>query len=159
MWEYSKSTQIPSLELYVEEVPLGSVGALNQSPTPMPISTQETQNPFVPSQSCTPSRPPLNQVSSDAVVNLGESDEMRSWDGGNESNDLVDDPSEDDVDVDEDVLANDMILGNIPTIVAPTPYALCPPLDEYEEDSSWRTWTYDTTYTEEGKLEKGYDVR
>ena len=84
---------------------------------------------------------------------------MRSWDGGNESNDLVDDPSEDDVDVDEDVLANDMILGNIPTIVAPTPYALCPPLDEYEEDSSWRTWTYDTTYTEEGKLEKGYDVR
>ena len=57
MWEHSKSTQIPSLELYVEEVPLGNVGASNPYPTPMPISTQETQNPFVPSPSCTSSQP------------------------------------------------------------------------------------------------------
>ena len=70
MWEHSKSSQIPSLELYVEEVPLGNVIASNPSPTPMPISTQKTQNPFVPSPSCTPSQPPLNQVSSDTVVNL-----------------------------------------------------------------------------------------
>ena len=88
------------------------------------------------------------------MVNFGESDEMGPWDDGNESNELVDDPSEDDVDVDGDALANDMILGNIPTIVSPTPYALCPPLDEYEEDNSWRTWAYDTTYTEEAELEK-----
>ena len=155
MWEHSKSTQIPSLELYVEEVPLGNVVASNPSPTPMPISTQETQNAFVPSPSCTPSQPPLNQVSSDVVVNLGESDEMGPWYDGNESNELIDDPSEDDVDVDKDALANDMTLGNIPTIVAPTPYALCPPLDEYEEDNSLRTWACDTTYTEEGELEKG----
>jgi hypothetical protein len=58
-----------------------------------------------------------------------------------------------DVDVDEDALANDMTLGNIPTIVAPTPYALCPPLDEYEENNSWRTWACDTTYTEGGAFE------
>ena len=38
---------------------------------------------------------------------------------------------------------------------AVTPYALCPPLDDYEEDNSWRTWACDTTYTEEGELEKG----
>ena len=43
------------------------------------------------------------------------------------------------MDVDEDALANDMTLGNIPTIIPPTPYALCPPLDEYEEDNLWRT--------------------
>ena len=40
------------------------------------------------------------------------------------------------MDVDEDALANDMTLGNIPTIVALTPYALCQPLDEYVEDNS-----------------------
>ena len=44
---------------------------------------------------------------------------MVPWNDGNESNELVDNPS-------EDALANDMTLGNIPTIVAPTPYALCP---------------------------------
>ena len=59
---------------------------------------------------------------------------MGPWDDGNESNELVDNPSEDDLDVDEDALANDMTLGNIRTIVAPTPYAVCPPLDEM-----WRT--------------------
>ena len=89
------------------------------------------------------------------MVNLGESDEMGPWDDGNESNELIDDPSEDDVDVDKDALANDMTLGNIPTIIAPTPYALCPPLDEYMEDNFWRTWACDTIYTEEGELEKG----
>ena len=61
---------------------------------------------------------------------------MVLWDDGNESNELVDDPSEDHVDVDEDDLGNDMTLGNILTIVAPIPYALCPPLDEYVEDNS-----------------------
>ena len=76
MWEYSKSTQIPSLELYIEEIPLGNVVASYPSPTPMPISTQETQNLFVPSPSCTASQPPPNQVSSDAVLNIGESDDM-----------------------------------------------------------------------------------
>ena len=139
MWEYSKSTKIPSLELYVEEVPLGNVVASNLTPTPMPISTQEIVNPFVPSASYTFSQPPTNQVPIDSMVNLGESDEMGPWDDGNESNELIDDPSEDDVDVDEDALANDMTLGNIPTIIPPTPYALCSPLDEYEEDNSWRT--------------------
>ena len=79
---------------------------------------------------------------------------MGPWDDSNESNELSDDPSKDDVDVDEDARANDMTLGNIPTIFAPTPYALCPPLDEYEEDNSWRTWACDTTYAEEGELEK-----
>ena len=89
------------------------------------------------------------------MVNLGESNEIGPWDDGNESNELIDDPYEDDVDVDKDALANDMTLGNIPIIVAPTPYALCPPLDQYEEDNSWRTWACDTTYTEKGELEKG----
>ena len=46
-------------------------------------------------------------------------------DDGNESNELVDDPSENnvdvDVDVDEDALATNTILENIPIIVAPTP--------------------------------------
>ena len=80
---------------------------------------------------------------------------MRPWDDGNESNELIDNPSEDYVDVDEDALANDMTLNNIPTIIPPIPYALCPTLDEYEEDNSQRTWACDTTYTEEGELEKG----
>ncbi|XP_057524317.1 uncharacterized protein LOC130804037 [Amaranthus tricolor] len=79
---------------------------------------------------------------------------MGPWDDGNECNELIDDPSKDDLDVDEDALATDMTLGNIPIIVPPTPYALCPPLNEYEEDNSWRTWACDTTYTEDGELEK-----
>ena len=58
------------------------------------------------------------------------------------------------MDTDEDALANDIILGNIPTIVAHTPYALCPSLDEYVEDNSWRTWVCDTTCTEDRELEK-----
>ncbi|XP_057539115.1 uncharacterized protein LOC130817428 [Amaranthus tricolor] len=121
----------------------------------MPISTHETVNPFVPSAPCTFSQPPTNQVPINSMVNLGESNEMGPWDDGNKSNELIDDPSEDDVDVDEDALANDMTLGNISTIIPPTPYALCPPLDEYEEDNSRKTWACDTTYTEEGELEKG----
>ena len=88
---------------------------------------------------------------------------MGPCDDDNESNELVDDPSEDDVDVDvdEDALANDMTLGNIPTIVAPTPYTLCPPLDEYMEDNAWRTWDCDNTYTEDGEIEKGmvFDIK
>ena len=47
MWEHSKATQIPSLELYVEEVPLGNVVASNPTSTPMPILTQETVSPVV----------------------------------------------------------------------------------------------------------------
>ncbi|XP_057515415.1 uncharacterized protein LOC130796968 [Amaranthus tricolor] len=121
----------------------------------MSMLFQETQNPFVPSPSCTLSQPPPNQVSIDAMVNLGESNEVAHWDDGNESNELVDDPSEDDVDVDEDALATDMTLGNNPTIIAPTPYALVLPLDEHVEENSWRTWACDTTYTEEGEFEKG----
>ena len=80
---------------------------------------------------------------------------MGPWDDGNESNEIVENPFEDDVDVDEDALANDMTLDNVPTIVAPTPYALCQSLHKYEEDNSWRTWACDTTYTEEEELEKG----
>ena len=140
MWEHSKISH--SLEIYAEVVPLGNVVASNPNPTPMPISTQD---PFNPSP-CTPSQPPPNQVSNDEVVNLGDMDD------GFESNELDDDPSEDDVDVDEDALATDMTLGNI---VPPTPYAKCPSVDEHEEDNSWRTWACDTTYTEEGELEKG----
>ena len=63
-----------------------------------------------------------------------------------------------DVDEDEDALANDMTLGNISTIVAPTPYDLCPLLDEYVEENSLRTWVCDTTYTKDGEFEKGYDM-
>jgi hypothetical protein len=51
IWEYSKFSRIPSLELYAKEVPLGKVVASNPTPTPMPISTQD---PFGPSPSCTP---------------------------------------------------------------------------------------------------------
>ncbi|XP_057544261.1 uncharacterized protein LOC130823603 isoform X1 [Amaranthus tricolor] len=119
MWEHSKSTQILSLELYVEKVPLGNVVASNPTPTLMPISTEETVNHFVPFANCTLSQP---LVPIDSMVNLGESDEMGPWDDGNESNELIDDPSEDDVYVDEDALANDITLGNIPTIIPPTPY-------------------------------------
>ena len=138
MCEHSKATSTSSLELYVEVVPLGNqvVNVTSNPSTPILILTQETQNPFVPSPSSTPSKPPKTQVPNNATVNLGESTELVPWDDGNESNELDDDPSEDDVDVDEDALANDMTLGNIPTIVAPTPYALCPPLDEYVEDNS-----------------------
>ena len=59
MCEHSKSTQIPSLELYVEEVPLGNVVASNPTPTPMPILTQENVNPVVSSASCNFSQPPM----------------------------------------------------------------------------------------------------
>ncbi|XP_057537246.1 uncharacterized protein LOC130814961 [Amaranthus tricolor] len=48
-----------------------------------------------------------------------------------------------------------MTLRNIPTIVAPTPYALVPPLDEHFKDNSWRSWDCDTTYTDEGEFQKG----
>ena len=89
MWEHSKSTQIPSLELYVEEVPLGNVVASNPTPTPMPLSTQETVNHFVPSASCTLSQLLLNQVPINSMVNLGESDEMGPRDDGNVSNDKL----------------------------------------------------------------------
>ncbi|XP_057533134.1 uncharacterized protein LOC130811017 [Amaranthus tricolor] len=79
----------------------------NPSPTPIFILTQETQNLFIPSPSSTPSESPQTQILNDATVNLGETFELVPWDDGNE---LVDDPSEDDVDVDEDALANDMTL-------------------------------------------------
>ena len=72
MWEHSKARSIPSLELYVEVVPLGNqvVNVTSSpSPTPMPILTQETQNPFVPSPSSTSSESPQTQVSNDATVN------------------------------------------------------------------------------------------
>ena len=62
MWEHSTSTQIPSLELYVEEVPLGNIVASNPTPTPMPILTQETINPVVSSASCTFSQPLTNLI-------------------------------------------------------------------------------------------------
>ena len=65
MWEHSKATSIPSLELYIEVVPLGNQAVnvtSNPSPTPMPILTQETQNSFVPSQSSTPFKSPQTQV-------------------------------------------------------------------------------------------------
>ena len=70
MWEHSKSTSIPSLEVYVEEVPLGNQGlnvTSNPSPTPISILTQENQNPFVPSPSCTPCKPPPMHVSNEDV--------------------------------------------------------------------------------------------
>ena len=72
----------------------------------------------------------------------------------NESNDFVDDPSEEDIDVDvyEEALATNMTLGNIPTIIAPTLYALVPPCDEHIEENSWRSWACDTTYTEKGEF-------
>ena len=159
MWEHSKATYIPSLELYVEEVLLSNQivnVTSNPSPTPMPILTQGTQNPFVPSPSSTPFEPSQTQVPNDATVNLGEKTKLVPWDDGNESNEFVDDLFEDDVDadVDEDALANDMTLGNIPTIITPTPYALCPPLDQYVEDNSRRTWACDTTYIEDGSLKR-----
>ena len=146
-WQHSKANSTTSVELYVELLRRGNQ-ALNvtsnpsptHTPTPMPIITQETPNPSVPSPSSTPS--------DDPNVNLGESSQLIPWDDGNESNELIDSPSEDDVDVDEETIANDII-------VPPTPYAQCPPLDEYEEDNSWRTWVCDTTYTEDGELEKG----
>ena len=74
--EHSKSTQIPSLELYIEEVPSGNLVASNPSPTPMHMLTQETQNSFVLFPSCTPSPLLPNQVSVDVVVNLRESNEV-----------------------------------------------------------------------------------
>ena len=49
----------------------------------------------------------------------------------------------------------DMTLGNVPKIVAFTPYALVPPLDEHVDDNSWRSWACDTTYTEEEEFEMG----
>ena len=48
-----------------------------------------------------------------------------------------------------------MSLGNLSIIIAPTPYALVPPLDEHVEDNSWRSWACDTTYTDEGEFQKG----
>ena len=91
------------------------------------------------------------QVLNDVKVNLGERNEVISWDDDNESNDFVDNPFKDDVKVDEDALATNIILCNIPTIVAPTPYALVPPLDhEFVEDNSWRSWACNTTNIEEG---------
>ena len=102
----------------------------------------------IPFPSSTTSESPQTQLPNDATVNLVESTELVPWDDGKESNELVDDAS-------EDALANDMTLGNIPTVFAPTPYALCPPLDEYVEDNFWRTWVCDTTHTEDGEFEKG----
>ena len=48
-----------------------------------------------------------------------------------------------------------MTLGNIPTIVAPTHYALVPPIDEHVKNNSLRSWACDTTYTKERQFEKG----
>ena len=62
MWKHSKFTQILSLDLYVEEVPLWNVVASNPTRTPMPILTQETVNPFILSASCTFSQPRTKQV-------------------------------------------------------------------------------------------------
>lgn len=57
-------------------------------------------------------------------------------DDNNESNDFVDTTSKDDVDVYEDALTNDIILGSIPAVVAFTPYTLVSPLYEHVEDKS-----------------------
>jgi hypothetical protein len=114
MWEHSKANSTPSVELYVELLRRGNQ-ALNvtsnpsPTPTPIPIVTQETPNPSVPSPSSTPS--------DDPNVNLGESSQLIPWVDGNESNELIDSPSEDDVDVDEETIANNII-------VPPTPYAV-----------------------------------
>ena len=51
------------------------------------------------------------KVPNDATVNLEESYKVVPWDNGNDSNELVDDPSKDDVDVDEDALATNY--GNL----------------------------------------------
>ena len=83
MWEFWKSTSIPSLELYVEEVPLGNqdvnvvetnavLNVTSSAPSPAPFSTQETQNPFLllfSSPSSEPNQLQL-QVSIDVTVNL-----------------------------------------------------------------------------------------
>ena len=68
MWEYSKSTSIPSLDLYVEEVPLGNqdvnvvetnvfLNVTSSVPSPTPFPTQETKNPTMLSSS-SPSNEP-----------------------------------------------------------------------------------------------------
>ena len=110
----SKSTSIPSLELYVEEVPLGNqdvnvvetnafLNVTSSAPSPTPFPTQETQNLIMPSSS---------SPSNDDTFNLEDTNEP--WDDVNsESNEFVEAPSEDDVGVDEEALANDMNLGNI----------------------------------------------
>lgn len=77
---------------------------------------------------------------------------MVPWNNDNESSDLLDYPSEDNVDVDEEALATNMTLGNILIIVVPTPYALVPPLDEHVDDNSWRSCACDITYTKEGEF-------
>ncbi|XP_057536703.1 uncharacterized protein LOC130814600 [Amaranthus tricolor] len=166
MWECSKFTSIPSLELYVEEVPIGNqdvnvvetnafLNVTSSAPSHTPSATQETQNPIMPSSS-SPFNEPNQlqiQVSNDDTFNLEDTNEP--WgDVNSESNEFVEAPSEDDVGVDEEALANDMSLGNIPTIIAPTPYALVPPIDEHVEDNSWRSWDCDTTYTDERKFQK-----
>ena len=49
MWEHSKSTSIPSLEVYVEEVPLGNQGlnvTSNPSPTPNVYAYLNLRNSF-----------------------------------------------------------------------------------------------------------------
>ncbi|XP_057538702.1 uncharacterized protein LOC130816111 [Amaranthus tricolor] len=141
MWEYSKFTSILSLELYVEEVPLENqdvnvietnavLNVTSSASSSTPFSTQETQNPIMPSSS-SPSNEPNQlelEVSNDDTINLEDTNEP--WDDVNsQSNEFVEASSEDDVGVYEEALANDMTLGNIPTIVAPTPYALVPPLE------------------------------
>ena len=59
-----------------------------------------------------------------------------SWESNNESEGFFESPFEDDVGLSEDALANDMILGNISTIVPPTPYALISRLDKHIEGNS-----------------------
>ena len=114
MWEYSRSTPSPSLELYVEEVPLGNedinvvetnafMNITSSTPSHTPFPTQETQNPFMPSSSC-PSNEPNQlqfQVSNDDTFNLEDTNEL--WgDVNSESNEFVEAPFEDDVGVDEE---------------------------------------------------------
>ena len=133
MWEYLRSSSIPSLELYVEEVPLENrnvnvvatnavLNVTSSTSSPAPFSTQETLNPILPSFS-SPSNEPNQlelelQLSNDDTINLEDTNEP--WnDVNSESNEIIEAPSEDDVGVDEEALANDMPLGNIPTIVIP----------------------------------------
>ena len=71
----------------------------------------------------------------DVELNIGATNDEANRESGNDSIDVRKATSEDDVPVNMDVSANDIIVRNT-IIVAPKPYDQVPPLIEHIEDDS-----------------------
>ena len=91
---------------------------------PNPLLTQESQNSFVPSFFCTPLEPSQIHLLNDIGVYLEAINEQVYSDSHNVSIDVMEALFEDDVVVNEDSLGNELTLGHVSPIFAPTLYTL-----------------------------------